>query len=718
MEFFLKTLILKTRFCFVEDVMNTAEIPVNDLTKEEAKKELARIAAEMAKSDIAYYQDDAPYLTDSQYDALKHRNQDIEARFPELIRDDSPSKKIGAPILSAFNKIKHRFPMLSLADVFSIEDVDDFVMSVKRFLNTSDNIDIMSEPKIDGLSFAARYEKGRFVQGATRGDGTTGEDITENLRTIRQLPKQLKGEVPDVLEVRGEVYMSKADFMELNQRYENEGKKTFANPRNAAAGSLRQLDANITAERNLSLFAYTWGEVSERVWDSQADFFDHLHEWGFPVNPYNTLCHTLEEVENSYARLMEIRASLPYDTDGVVYKVNSIALQERLGFLTRTPRWAVAHKFPAEQAVTTINEIGVSVGRTGALTPVAFLEPVNVGGVIVSRATLHNEDEIKRKDFRVGDTVIIQRAGDVIPQVVEVIKEKRKPDSVAFEFPHICPVCGAHAIREEDEAVRRCTGGLSCPAQAIERIIHFVSRPAFDIAGLGEKIVQEFYDENIIQTPVDIFTLERRNDDGDLFAGELENALHLEKREGWGKKSVEKLFAAINSRRTISLPRFIYALGIRQVGEATALLLAKNYGSFQNFMQQMVNKETEKLVSIDGIGPAMATDIVEFFQEQHNIKIINDLLKEITVEDYVDDTNYDSPLAGKTVVFTGTLEKVTRAEAKAKAQSLGAKVAGSVSSHTDFVVEGADAGSKAAKARELGVKILSEDEFLQMISGF
>lgn len=716
MEFFLKTLILKTRFCFVEDVMNTAEIPVNDLTKEEAREELARIAAEMAKSDIAYYQDDAPYLTDSQYDALKHRNQNIEARFPELIRDDSPSKKIGAPILSAFNKIKHRFPMLSLADVFSIEDVDDFVMSVKRFLNTSDNIDIMSEPKIDGLSFAARYENGRFVQGATRGDGTTGEDITENLRTIRQLPKKLRGKVPEVLEVRGEVYMSKADFMELNQRYENEGKKTFANPRNAAAGSLRQLDANITAERNLSLFAYTWGEVSERVWDSQADFFDHLREWGFPVNPYNTLCHTLEEVENSYARLMEIRASLPYDIDGVVYKVNSIALQERLGFLTRTPRWAVAHKFPAEQAVTTINEIGVSVGRTGALTPVAFLEPVNVGGVIVSRATLHNEDEIKRKDFRVGDTVIIQRAGDVIPQVVEVIKEKRKPDSVAFEFPHICPVCGAHAIREEDEAVRRCTGGLSCPAQATERIIHFVSRPAFDIAGLGEKIVQEFYDENIIQTPVDIFTLERRNDDGDLFAGELVNALHLEKREGWGKKSVEKLFAAINSRRTISLPRFIYALGIRQVGEATALLLAKNYGSFRNFMQQMVNKETEKLVSIDGIGPAMATDIVEFFQEQHNIKIINDLLKEITVEDYVDDTNYDSPLAGKTVVFTGTLEKMTRSEAKAKAQSLGAKVAGSVSANTDFVVEGTDAGSKAAKARELGVKILTEDEFSDLIS--
>lgn len=696
--------------------MKIDEKPVNELTKEEAAEELARIAGEMAKSDIAYYQNDAPYLTDSQYDALKHRNLDIEARFPDLIRADSPSKKIGAPILSAFSKIKHRFPMLSLADVFSIEDVDDFVMSVKRFLNTSDNIDIMSEPKIDGLSFAARYENGRFVQGATRGDGTIGEDITENLRTIRQLPKHLKGKVPEILEIRGEVYMSKADFMELNQRYESEGKKTFANPRNAAAGSLRQLDANITAERNLSLFAYTWGEVSERVWTSQADFFDHLREWGFPTNPYNTLCHTLQEVEDSYARLMEIRASLPYDIDGVVYKVNSIALQERLGFLTRTPRWAVAHKFPAEQAITTINDIHISVGRTGALTPVAFLEPVNVGGVIVSRATLHNEDEIKRKDFRIGDTVIIQRAGDVIPQVVEVIKEKRRPDSVAFEFPHICPECGAHAIREEDEAVRRCTGGLSCPAQAIERIIHFVSRNAFDIAGLGEKIVQEFYDEGIIQTPVDIFTLERRNGDGDLFAHELKNALHLERREGWGKKSVEKLFAAINSRRIISLPRFIYALGIRQVGEATALLLAKNYGSFKNFMHDMVNKETGKLVSIDGIGPAMATDIVEFFQEEHNIKIINDLLNELTIEDYVDETNYDSPLAGKTVVFTGTLEKMTRSEAKAKAQSLGAKVAGSVSANTDYVIEGADAGSKAAKARDLGIKILTEDEFSDLIS--
>lgn len=692
------------------------EKDISQLTPEQAAAELEHLAKEMAKSDIAYYQNDDPYLSDAEYDRLKHRNLDIEARFPELIRTDSPSHRVGSTVKSEFKKIRHRFPMLSLADVFAIEEVDDFVMSVKRFLNTSENINFMSEPKIDGLSFSARYEHGRFVEGATRGDGTTGEDITENLKTIRQLPLVITAaDVPEILEIRGEVYMSKADFLALNQRYEAEGKKTFANPRNAAAGSLRQLDSKITAERNLSIFAYTWGEVSHRVWDSQADFFEHLKVWGFPTNPYNTLCHSLQEVDDSFARLMEIRASLPYDIDGVVYKVNSIALQERLGFLTRTPRWAVAHKFPAEQAVTTINDILISVGRTGALTPVAILEPVNVGGVIVSRATLHNEDEIKRKDFRIGDTVIIQRAGDVIPQVVEVIKEKRKPDSIAFEFPHICPECGAHAIREEDEAVRRCTGGLTCPAQAIERITHFVSRDAFDIAGLGEKIVDDFYREGIIRNPADIFTLEHRNEDGDLFERELSNALHLERREGWGKKSVEKLFQAINSKRTISLPRFIYSLGIRQVGAATALLLAKNYNNFVQFMAEMINKDTAKLVAIDGIGPSMATDIVEFFQEEHNAEIIKKLLQEITVEDFVDETNYDSPLAGKTVVFTGTLEKMTRSEAKAKALNLGAKVAGSVSKNTDYVIEGADAGSKATKARELGVNILSEDEFLNLI---
>ena len=690
-------------------------IDIADLTEEQARKELEQIAAEMAKSDIAYYQNDNPYLTDAEYDALKRRNEQIEQRFPQLVRANSPSQKVGAPLLSAFKKVPHRFPMLSLGDVFSSEEVADFIMSVKRFLNTAADISFMAEPKIDGLSFSARYENGKFVQGATRGDGVTGEDITENLKTIRQLPLEIKGNVPAVLEIRGEVYMSKADFFALNEKYQAEGKKNFANPRNAAAGSLRQLDAKITAERNLSLFAYTWGEVSERVWDSQEDFFNHLREWGFPTNPYNRLCHNLEEIEDNFSRLMEIRATLPYDIDGLVYKVNDIALQERLGFLTRTPRWAIAHKFPAEQAITTINNIRVQVGRTGALTPVADLEPVNVGGVIVSHATLHNEDEIKRKDIRIGDAVIIQRAGDVIPQVVEVIKDKRPTDSQEFVFPETCPVCGAHAVREEDEAVRRCTGGLTCPAQAKERLIHFVSREAFDIAGLGSTIIEDFYNEGILHNPADIFTLEASNSGGDLFSHQKSTVLHLEQREGWGKKSVEKLFHAIAIKRRISLPRFIYALGIRQVGTATALLLARHYGNFAKFMNEMINKETGPLVTIDGIGPSMATDIVEFFQEEHNRTIINKLLNEITVEDFIDDTDYNSPIAGKTVVFTGTLNRMTRSEAKAKAQSLGAKVAGSVSAKTDYVVMGADAGSKAAKAKDLGVAILSEDEFLDLI---
>ena len=688
---------------------------ISELTPEEAAAELKYIAEEMAKSDIAYYQNDDPYLTDSQYDELKRRNQEIENRFPELIRADSPSKKVGAPLQSGFKKVPHRFPMLSLGDVFSIEEVEDFALGVKRFLNTAENISFMAEPKIDGLSFSARYEHGKFVQGATRGDGITGEDITANLKTIRQLPQNLNGTYPDILEVRGEVYMSKADFFAINEKYAAEGKKTFANPRNAAAGSLRQLDPRITAERRLSIFAYTWGEVSERMWTSQADFFTHLRQWGFPINPLNCLCQSIADIEANFNKLMENRASLPYDIDGIVYKVNDIALQERLGFLTRTPRWAIAHKFPAEQAVTTINNIRIQVGRTGTLTPVADLEPVNVGGVIVSHATLHNEDEIKRKDIRIGDSVIIQRAGDVIPQVVKVLIDKRPADSTPYIFPDKCPVCGAHAIREEDEVARRCTGGLTCPAQATERLIHFVSREAFDIAGLGSSIIEEFYREGILHNPADIFSLERRNSSDDLFAHQTGTVLHLEQRDGWGKKSVENLFRAINAKRTISMPRFIYALGIRQVGTATARLLAQNYGNFARFMQEMINRETGPLVAIDGIGPSMATDIVEFFREEHNLKTVNDLLREVRVEDYVDTARSDSPISGKTVVFTGTLEHMTRSEAKAKAQSLGAKVAGSVSAKTDYVIVGADAGSKADKAKELGIKMLSESEFLDLI---
>ncbi len=687
---------------------------INTITEEQAKADLEFIAKEMAKADIAYYQNDDPYLTDAEYDELKLKNELLEKKFPHLIREDSPSKKIGAPVKNDFAKIEHKVPMLSLGDIFSEEELIDFVKGIQRFLNTDLNIEISSEPKMDGLSFSARYENGILVKGATRGDGKIGEDITSNLKTIKGLPHFVNAaDFPSVIELRGEVYMSKADFFALNEKQNSQNKKVFANPRNAAAGSLRQLDSNITKERNLSLIVYTWGEVSDIKWQTQTEFLQKVKNWGFPVNPYNKLCHNLQDVINSYETLLQTRADLPYDIDGIVYKVNSLELQERLGYLTRTPRFAIAHKFPAEKAVTKINNIRIQVGRTGALTPVADLEPVNVGGVMVSHATLHNEDEIKRKDIRIGDYVYIQRAGDVIPQVVGVLKEKRLHNLPEFEFPKLCPECGSHAIKEEDEAVRRCTGGLSCPAQAIESIKHFVSRDAFNIEGLGAKIVEDFYKEKILENPADIFTLEERNGGDDLFS--LGNGLHLEKREGWGKKSVDNLFKAIRNKKEIDLQKFIYALGIRQVGSATALLIAKNYISFENFKSSMQNSDTEKLLNIDGIGQAMVKDIVEFFKEEHNTKIIDELLKYVKVKDFEQSEITDSLFAGKTIVFTGTLEQMTRAEAKAIGIKMGAKVAGSVSSNTDYVIVGRDAGSKAKKAQELGIKILNEAEFLDLI---
>ena len=689
---------------------------IKELTKEEAIAELAYLSEEIAKSDNAYYQNDEPYLTDAEYDILKHRNAEIEKLFPDLVRSDSPSKRVGAKVQSKFNKIEHKFPMLSLGDVFSLEEVEDFILGIRRFLNKSDDIEFMCEPKIDGLSFSARYENGVFVSAATRGDGVVGEDITENMKTIKQLPLSLPQDAPNILEVRGEVYMAKQDFFALNEKNALEKKKLFANPRNAAAGSLRQLDSKITAERRLSLWAYTWGEVSTRCWNTQEEFFKKLQEWGFPVNSYNRVCSSVAEIEENFTSIMNIRSSLPYDIDGLVYKVNSMELQERLGFLTRTPRWAIAHKFPAEQAITRIKDIRIQVGRTGALTPVADLEPVNVGGVIVSHATLHNEDEIKRKDFRIGDTVVVQRAGDVIPQLVEVKADKRLPDTKIYEFPIVCPECGAHAIREDNEAIRRCTGGLTCPAQAKERLKHFVSKEAFDIVGLGDKVIEEFYDDKILQNPADIFTLEERNKpkEFDLFSVNKSENLNLSRRAGWGTLSVKNLFDSINERKKISLPRFIYALGIPQIGVATALLLAKNYSTFDNLQNEMIAKETEKLISIDGIGLSMAKDIFEFFGEEHNLKVISELRKYIEIEEYQDEV-IDSPLSGKVVVFTGTLEQLTRLEAKAIAQKNGAKVAGSVSKHTDYVIVGADAGSKAKKAAELGVNVLSEQEFMDLI---
>ncbi|MDR1694925.1 MAG: NAD-dependent DNA ligase LigA [Lactobacillaceae bacterium] len=684
--------------------------------KKEAEKKLIDITLKLYKADISYYQEDNPSLTDAQYDDLKNQSLKILEKYPDLATLIDPSKRIGAEIKSGFKKVEHKVPMLSLSNIFNTGEIFEFIESIHRFLGNNNDIDFYCEPKIDGLSFSARYEKGIFVQGATRGDGTTGEDITENLKTIDELPKRiLNHDIPDIFEIRGEVYMSKKDFLELNEKNAKENKKIFANPRNAAAGSLRQLDTKITRERKLRMFVYTWGDVSKVVWKSQKEFIDTINSWGFPTNPNNKLCGSISDIENFYNHLQSIRADLDYDIDGVVYKVNNLALQNRLGFLTRTPRWATAHKFPAEKAITRIEDIKIQVGRTGALTPVANLESVNVGGVIVSHATLHNEDEIKRKDIRINDYVVVQRAGDVIPQVVEVLLDKRQPDSKEFIFPALCPVCGSKTIREEDEAVRRCTNGLNCPAQATESLKHFVSRDAFDIEGLGSKIIEDFYFEGIIKNPTDIFTLEERNKGQayDLFS--QAEGLNLENREGWGKKSVENLFAAINSRRTVDLPRFIYALGIRQVGIATSLLIAKNFRSFKEFMTEMKEEKTEKLLSIDGIGSAMAKDITVFFKEPHNIETIDKLLKQIKIEDYIDTTNYNSPISGKTVVFTGTLEKMTRIEAKAKAQSLGAKVAGSVSKSTDYVIVGADAGSKAKKAAEFGVSTLTEEEFLSFI---
>ncbi len=682
---------------------------IRNITEDEAKKQLEYLAKEIEKADIAYYQNDAPYLDDAAYDKLRRLNDALEAKFPALIRNDSPSKRVGAMVKSEFKKVELSVPMLSLADIFSEEELKDFIMSIKRFLNSSDDIIFASEPKMDGLSFSALYVNGIFTRGSTRGDGKIGEDITENLKAIRGFPLFLNKEAPEVFEVRGEVFMSKADFLALNQKNEEEHKKTFANPRNAAAGSLRQLDTRITKERRLSFLVYTWGEVSEIRWKSQVEFLEYVKELGFPVNPYNKVCRNEQELLNSFETLMENRADLPYDIDGIVYKVNDLELQKRLGFLTRTPRWAIAHKFPAEQAITRLNNIRVQVGRTGALTPVADLEPVNVGGVLVSHATLHNEDEIKRKDIRIGDMVIIQRAGDVIPQVVSVLTEKRSTKLPEFQFPTVCPECGAHAIREEDEAVRRCTGGLSCPAQAVERLKHFVSREAFNIEGLGDKVIDEFYKEGIIKTPYDIFTLEERNKPADLFSAS--QSLNLENREGWGKKSVSKLFDAINKSKSISLQKFIYALGIRQVGTATAYLIAKHYHTFTAFMSAMVQQDLQLLVSIDGIGPAMAKDIVEFFKEEHNLAVINDLLSVISIEEFEGITNTTSEIFGKTIVFTGTLTTLTRSEAKSKALAFGAKVAGSVSTNTDYVVAGENAGSKLKKAQELGVKVITEEEF-------
>ncbi len=721
--------------------MSTETIAVDALTIEDAAAELARLAKEIARNDELYHGEDRPAISDADYDALKRRNDAIEARFPELIREDSPSRRVGSAPSVTFAPVVHARPMLSLDNTFSQEDVQDFVASVYRFLGRlpDQSIAFTAEPKIDGLSMSIRYENGRMVSAATRGDGTTGENVTANIRTIKEIPQTLPAGAPSIVEVRGEVYMAKSDFLALNKQMEAEGKQTYVNPRNTASGSLRQLDPKITASRKLKFFAYAWGDMSDMPSDTQFGMVEVFKSWGFPVNPLMKRLNSVADILAHYDEIGLKRPDLDYDIDGVVYKVDSLELQARLGFRSRSPRWATAHKFPAEQAFTTVENIDIQVGRTGALTPVARLTPITVGGVVVTNATLHNADYIEGignsgerireagHDIRVGDTVIVQRAGDVIPQVLDVVLEKRPTEATRYEFPQKCPVCGSHAVREKNEktgkldSVTRCTGGFICRAQATEHLKHFVSRNAFDIEGLGSKQVDFFFESDDpalqIRTAPDIFTLEKR---------QANSLTKLENIEGFGKVSVGKLYAAINERRNIALHRFIYALGIRHVGETTAKLLARSYGTYADFEVAMKaaaplsDDAWNDLNVIEGIGEIMARAIVEFYKEPRNVEVISRLLAELNdgtplpAEQVVAS---NSPVAGKTVVFTGSLEKFTRDEAKARAESLGAKVAGSVSKKTDIVVAGPGAGSKLDKARELGVQTMDEDEWLALISG-
>ena len=690
--------------------------PIESLTEDAAAAELKRLAKDIAAHDARYYQDDAPTVSDAEYDALRKRNSEIEARFPELIRPDSPTRRVGAQPARGFAKVRHAVPMLSLDNAFGEDDVRDFVERIRRFLKLGSDEPVVftAEPKIDGLSLSLRYEQGRLVNAATRGDGSVGEDVTANVRTLKDVPGKLRGRnVPVVCEVRGEVYMTKSAFLDLNRRQAAAGGQVFANPRNSAAGSLRQKDASITASRPLGFFAYGWGEMSEMPADTQSGMVKWFGRCGFSTNPLMTVCDALDALLEFHREIELKRGALDYDIDGVVYKLDRLDWQARLGARDRSPRWAVAHKFPAEKAVTVVNAIEIQVGRTGALTPVAKLEPVTVGGVVVQNATLHNEDEIARKDVRVGDTVTIQRAGDVIPQVLGVVAEKRPKGAKPYAFPTVCPACGSHAVREEGEAVRRCTGGLICPAQQVERLRHFVSRNAFDIEGLGEKQIQAFFEDKLITSPADIFALRQRD---------ARASKKLVEREGYGETSVRNLFAAIEARRTVPLNRLIYALGIRHVGEANAKLLARHFGSIDALLAAMDeaaagpdSEAFQDLTAAEGIGEVVAQAIVEFFKEPRNRKALAALLGEISVE-RMEETRRDTKIAGKTVVFTGTLERMTREEAKAMAERLGAKVAGSVSKKTDYVVAGPGAGSKLAKAKEAGVAVLTEDEWLALVS--
>jgi DNA ligase (NAD+) len=701
--------------------------PVDRLSPQQAMEELAELSRAIDAANRAYHQADAPTISDAEYDALRRRNAAIEARFPELRRTDSPSEQVGAAPSEAFGKVRHAVPMLSLENAFDETDIVDFEARVRRFLNlgTEDPLAFTAEPKIDGLSLSLTYQDGRLTQAATRGDGETGENVTANARTIDDIPDRLHS-APALLEVRGEVYMSHADFAALNDRQAAASGKTFANPRNAAAGSLRQLDTSITAARPLRFFAYALGALSEPLARTQSASIARLGDLGFPTNPLTRLCQSIEEMLAHYRAIEAQRATLGYDIDGVVYKVDRLDLQARLGFRSATPRWAIAHKFSAERATTQLEAIDIQVGRTGALSPVARLTPVTVGGVVVSNATLHNADYIagrdskgspirEGRDIRIGDWVTVYRAGDVIPKIEDIDLARRPTGAVPYVFPVTCPVCGSDVVREEGEAVHYCTGNLICPAQAVEKLKHFVSRNAFDIEGLGAKAVEAFFADGWIREPADIFTLAARHGPG--------CATQLRNREGWGAKSAENLFAAIEDRRAIPLNRLIFALGIRHVGETAGKLLARHYGSWVHFAAAMeaarehAGPEWEALNAIDGVGPVLAASLVDFFHEPANRAAIDRLVRQLTIEDVAALSASGSPVAGKTVVFTGTLERMTRAEAKARAEALGAKVAGSVSARTDYVVAGPGAGSKEKKAKELGLTILTEDEWLSLVDG-
>ncbi|MFD1342352.1 NAD-dependent DNA ligase LigA [Litorisediminicola beolgyonensis] len=715
--------------------MAAQEAPVDTLDEDAARAELARLAEILGQANADYHLRDAPRISDAEYDRLKRRNEAIETRFPDLKRPDSPTEQVGAAPSDGFDKVTHARPMLSLSNAFEDAEITEFDTRIRRYLGLGDDaaLSYTAEPKIDGLSLSLRYEGGKLLQAATRGDGQTGENVTRNARTIDDIPERLAG-APEILEVRGEVYMSHADFADLNARQEADGAKTFANPRNAAAGSLRQLDPQVTAARPLRFFAYAWGVLSEPLAETQMGSIERLAELGFQTNPLTALCTGPDELRAHYARIEAQRATLGYDIDGVVYKVDNLALQERLGFRSTTPRWAIAHKFPAELAWTRLEAIDIQVGRTGALSPVARLTPVTVGGVVVSNATLHNEDYIvgrdasgapirDGKDIRAGDWVQVYRAGDVIPKIADVDLSKRPDDATPYEFPTTCPECGSDAIREEGDSVRRCTGGLICPAQAVEKLKHFVSRAAFDIEGLGSKQVEQFYRDGWVREPADIFELEAHYSDG---------LQQLKNREGWGEKSAENLFAAIRERRRIEFHRFLFALGIRHLGEVAAKDLARAFGSWDALAAAADRAASEpaadgqtrealaqspawgEFLAIDGVGGTLTDSFVTTLAQDHERRSIDRLAALLDILPPEAQAT-DSPVAGKTVVFTGTLERMTRAEAKARAEALGAKVSGSVSAKTDIVVAGPGAGSKETKARELGLEILDEEGWLRLI---